>query len=426
MFKPHERTRRRLCQVFFLALCLLPTLGVLVGAAWIRSPAHRAAYEQRLRYQSGFDIAIDAVCYPRPGLVEYRGFRMTDPTSGESLLTCPLVLAESAGDQFTITLDGPKCSCNSWRALADAALRWVRTESQHSGDNLQVFATGAEIDWGTSHSAIGQIAMHVPGGQSSAELSGQVWTTGQPSDEPLRLAARCERQNGRATTRLELHTGRTALSAARLAALWPPFARLGSDCRVHGSLWTVHNDQGLSGEFAGEIAAIDLAALTAAPLPHGLTGLGDATIHSLRFENGVVQSAQVLFEAGPGTIDVPLIAAADALGLHATWNPIREPRSPASYQQMALALTIDGPHLAIEGRCQASGRGAVLVGQGGAIYADRHNPPRATAALASLLAPRGAPSVPISSGSAWLLAHLPSPTVEERPTARTANPFPQR
>ncbi|MEX2140937.1 MAG: hypothetical protein WD894_16855 [Pirellulales bacterium] len=79
MFLLHERTRKSLCRVGFVALCVLPTCAVALWAASRNGDGHRARCEAELSRLLRLKVTLGDVEYPEPGLARYTDFLIADP-----------------------------------------------------------------------------------------------------------------------------------------------------------------------------------------------------------------------------------------------------------------------------------------------------------------------------------------------------------
>ena len=79
----HDRTRRLLCRLGFLLLCVLPTLAVAAWASVVCSPAYvaarRVAWETRLSHHLGLSVQLQGVRNPTRGVTVLEGLVLSDP-----------------------------------------------------------------------------------------------------------------------------------------------------------------------------------------------------------------------------------------------------------------------------------------------------------------------------------------------------------
>ena len=86
MFPLTRPVRQILATLVLVVLTVLPT-GFIAAMAWrINRPGHVRDVEIELRRQLGMLVTLDAVHYPRPGEIEYRGIVLReDETRGRGL-----------------------------------------------------------------------------------------------------------------------------------------------------------------------------------------------------------------------------------------------------------------------------------------------------------------------------------------------------
>src|SRR5688572_2294504 len=85
MFLLHERTRKSLCKLGFLTLCLLPTCAVALWAAVRNGDHHRALCEAELSRLLRLTVTLGDVAHPEPGVVRYTDFLITNPEMGTQI-----------------------------------------------------------------------------------------------------------------------------------------------------------------------------------------------------------------------------------------------------------------------------------------------------------------------------------------------------
>ena len=81
----HDRTRRLVCRVAFLALGVLPAAGVLAWSGWRGGAWHQRVCAAELSRTVGLQVSCNAVSYPRPGIVLYQGVELSDPETAAPL-----------------------------------------------------------------------------------------------------------------------------------------------------------------------------------------------------------------------------------------------------------------------------------------------------------------------------------------------------
>ena len=68
------------------------------------------AEAQRLGWQLGMKVSIDAVAHPRPGVVRYEGLVLANPETGEEVAHC-----RSAGERpGAVPAAAGSCGCGRW------------------------------------------------------------------------------------------------------------------------------------------------------------------------------------------------------------------------------------------------------------------------------------------------------------------------
>src|SRR5580704_8658809 len=104
--KLREQSRRQLCQLAFVVLCLGPTAAVLAIGVARRLPSHTTACVESLRDQLGLGVGLGAVSHPRPNLLLFHDLELSDPETGEQVLKCRLLEVSSGGTIHVLKASG--------------------------------------------------------------------------------------------------------------------------------------------------------------------------------------------------------------------------------------------------------------------------------------------------------------------------------
>src|SRR5262245_13444382 len=87
----HERTRRNLCRLAFLALGVLPTVYTLAWSGYRATPVYaateRSAWERQLFERTGLTARIASVEHPAGGSTLLHSLELTDPDGGDRVAT---------------------------------------------------------------------------------------------------------------------------------------------------------------------------------------------------------------------------------------------------------------------------------------------------------------------------------------------------
>jgi hypothetical protein len=281
MFALHETTRKHVCRLAFVALCVAPTLVV---AAWIGGrhlPGRKGRIAQELGQRAGVHLKLADWKEPRPGLIRSSGIVVSDPRTALGLVDVEGVEIRSSGRQRLYLIERATIECEQLECLAARISAWL--------GNLP--AQDQEIRIGALQLKAGgsQLVLNNVQGRVECDASGrlQAQFTGfsvrsKSTDLPavkLTLAPCSEKTNASAVLTLE-----TSMAPARLlAAVAPFFGSIGKTAGFEGSVrWTL--DQSLvRGSISGCVEKADLAAILPAGSPHEMRGLGTITFDELRW-----------------------------------------------------------------------------------------------------------------------------------------------
>jgi hypothetical protein len=129
MFSWHETTRCRVCRSLFAALGVLPLCTVLLAAAWIGTPVSTHYFEDALAQQLALRTSLDAVRFPRPGVVEYRQLKLIDPETRELVGVFEFLQVDHSGSKTKITCNLPELNQDRFDLLWEQIWRFSRLQA---------------------------------------------------------------------------------------------------------------------------------------------------------------------------------------------------------------------------------------------------------------------------------------------------------
>jgi hypothetical protein len=130
MFLLHERTRKSLCKLGFLALCLLPTCAVALWAASRNGDFHRAACEAELSRLLRLQVTLGDVAHPEPGVVCYTDFVITHPETGAQIASAASIEVRDSGPAISVIAPQLDVKANGAGALAELLHDHLRDQSE--------------------------------------------------------------------------------------------------------------------------------------------------------------------------------------------------------------------------------------------------------------------------------------------------------
>jgi hypothetical protein len=404
-----EQSRRQICQLAFVALCLGPTAAVLAIGVARRMPSHTAAYVDALRDQLGLGVSLRDASHPRPNLLLFHDIELTDPETGELVLKCRMLEASSGGTFRVFKAAGVEMHADAvehvWRLL-ERTLR-----GQMPGATGPVRLLADTLTWNgpqrsqTFTDVMGQLGSGPQG--MEATLSFRIVGTEMPEPATIRVVRHGGEQP---STALALNTGSTPLPCQIFAPLLSSVDWLGSRAAFHGYLWAQESSHGWDGELTGQLSDLDLDASISEHFPHTLSGSVNVQLERARFQQGRMVEAIGAVTGAGGTISRSLLAAGQrCLNLDAETDTA-SPELIVRYRRLAFDFILDAEGLKLIGRCPSRQRGTLLADEWQrSLWIQPALQPQPAVNLVRALAPENDIQVPASEVTERLLRHLPLP-----------------
>ena len=230
--------------------------------------------------------------------------------------------------------------------------------------------------------------------------------------DPARILLIRSRQVTPPAFGFQLVTGPSALPCKLLALGIPEFGGLGDQSRFSGTFWANQTPHGWEGEITeARLSSVDLGSLVGRHSPHALRATGDIAINRARFRDGRIEEAEGGLATGPGAISCSLIEAAElGLGLESHVDvTAHAPTQLAGYEQLAFRFWLDWWGIVLEGCCEDTVPGTVLVERRGPMLTQVSSEPRPVASLIRMLVPGDTLQVPATRQADRLVRLLPLP-----------------
>jgi len=393
--KLREQSRRQICQLAFVALCLGPTAAVLAIGVARRLPSHTAACVDELRDRLGLDVGLREVSHPRPNLLLFHELELTDPETGELVLKCRLLEASSGGAFRVFKASGVELHADAvehvWRLLE----RTLRGQMPGGATGpLRLLADS--LTWFGPERA-----------QTFTDVMGQLGSGPQGMEASLSFRIVGTNMPESATIRVVRRGGDEPSTAAPLLSNvdW-----LGSRAAFHGYLWAQESSRGWEGELTGKLSDLDLDAAVSAHFPHTLSGSVNVQLERVRFRQGRMVEAVGAVTGDGGTISRSLLVAGlRCLDLD-TEMEMASPELIVRYRRLAFDFILEPQGLKLIGRCAARQRGTLLADDWQrALWIQPALQPQPAVNLVRALAPENDIQVPASEVTERLLRHLPLP-----------------
>lgn len=409
-----EHSRRMVCRLAFVGLCVVPTLSVVVWASWQQLPWCRMSHEEALSRQLGLRVTVAEVCRPRPRRVVYRQVVLGDAETGQKLALLPELKLASTSDGCIAVAPEVRVSTSACAALGRHISERLRTLDQGSlrfaGTDLRSLETPSET-------LARDVRLTVEAAQAKAQVDA-TFRVDAPhyGAAPVTVRIVRDRAPGRPhpQTSLLIQTQRSRFPCGWAARLWPAAQRLGAGCHFRGEVSATKCQGPWNAEFHGELLGVDLTTLVSHDLAHRLTGRADVKHLEAHLVAGRWQTVTGRIQAGPGVIGQPLVdAATRALGLRFR-SASRTPPREWTYQELAARFSLSPSGLVVEGACGVKQPGVLLYGEHGTVMGSDRSQPVPTLALVRLMASHGDVMVPATAAAQSLARWLPVPPPRQR------------
>jgi hypothetical protein len=414
MFLLHERTRKALCRLGFVALCAIPALGAGLWARARTSEQHREACAAELGQLLRLSATVEAVTHPRPGSICYDGLALADSETQEPVATVASLTVRDEDALTTIVASGVVLQGERagliWDAIA-ARLRATGNERdlRFVAADLEVTSAGGQFSFADIRGGIDQAAA-----RSAAWISFR-GAAAAPEGKPA--VARVVRQRGEGVTQtgFELLTNASSAPLPLLSAMVhaEDMLLVGSGS-FSGHIKAVQDADGWRGEIDGRIVDLDLGRELGERFGHRLMAIGQIELAPAVFRGGRLEQARGRVTAGAGAIGESLLgSAATALGLERVGRASGQ-ADLIEFDQLAFDFTADASALAIKGRCVDTHPAAIVAHQGKPIVLEAAGPSGPPVQLIHALVPANALLVPAGRETEALLRVLPVPPVVRR------------
>lgn len=413
MFSLHETTRRMICRVAFVALCLGPTVAVLGAAAIVRHSSFTRSHERSISAQLGLAAHISRASTPRPGVTLYEGFELADPETRQPLARLPFVEVETSAAAVVVRLPHPGVLNG---ARLDRLWRLARQSLalQRPGAILRLAAQNLTIHLAIGDQSVTDVNAEVESGEAESRLSASFRhaSSDPATSHAAVLTLACPHQSPHAASAIDFSTGSDFLPCAMAAGLWPSVESLGSASEFHGRISGFIDENSWRMRVTGELKRIDLDRLVSARFPHQLSGQGQLTLDHVSVENGRLASAAGVISAGPGRISPTLVAAAQQhLQFGAGQDLPEQQASDLGYTKLKAAFAINSQGLMIRGELPGHAH-AVLLGERQAeLLREPEVLVQPAVHLVRALVPQSEVQVPATRETSALVNLLPVPSI---------------
>lgn len=415
MFPRAFEARRLTCRTLFFVACLLPTTAIAVLGAWRTAPFDRNALRKELSNALAVGVSLADVSHPRPGTTRIEGLELSDPETGESLLSVPMV-------EVHHTKRGAYLTADSATLHTARAGRLYEELHRRMADGTNDLGWKVRVDELTLHANDHQQNKVVVTASSGLEPAGPVVDVKfgliedvAKSENAIKLIR--NRDASPAETTIFLDTRGTHLPCSLLGQFAAGWNQLGDEATFVGSFWTIDAADGRRGEMIGVLEHVDLQQLVARNFGHNFTGKARVQFsEKVIMQQGRLQLAKAHIDAGPGSVSQQLLQAANReLQMPLLDAGSKRADGMVSYQRLVADVTFNRQGMLIRGQQPTAARtqnqqpgqhaGVVLAGPHSTILVEPQNQLPVSAVLRSLATGTNDEAIlsgPIAGLAKWL------------------------
>ena len=419
----HDSTRRFICRLAFLALCLAPSGSLSAWILYRATPLHawreNACWTGTIYETTGLLAQVECVRHPTRSRIILENVTLSDP-DGEHLIARIRVVELAETDHGIVAIASqPEIEVHQLHRLSQLLYQRV-LRGPLPEQRFQLLSGELTLHGESGASTASDVRCLVATDQKRVEATVDFMLAGYDMRSPAQIQITRERGPGKSLTTWQIRTGGTPLPCDLVADYLPGLRSLGDRCRFQGTAWVQQDDYGWDGEIAGQFLNADLESLVA-PFPHKLSGTAEIALSHTNFRRGKLVEAAGALTSNGGVISRSLLTAAvESLKLGSNVISDEQADTLLAYRQLALGFQIDATGLQLSGLCDGRQEGVLLVGTSGNLLLDSRAELIPSIALMRALVPQSELQVPATTATERLLRvlPLPSPTLPSSGTAR--------
>ena len=353
MFALHESTRRGLCRMGFVLVCILPVCAIAAASVWINSDAQRKSYERTLTQMLSLDVSIDRVVLTHLNGIRYEGIRFADPETGAPVGEVVSATFVKQAKVIEIEILDSKLNAGQAERFKEIVMRYLRIGK--TGDSIRISLTRLELqDSGKTFDVLDDVKSEFTYDVKKALFTSEFRPTHSPLGEKVELAIQRNREDSPPTTQSILHSTETILCCKTLAVFAPVVRRLGDECRFQGMIHSFDTPQGCQQDINGTFNNVDLSSLSKNGFANRLNGNAAVFFAEMTFIDGRIHHALGEFRCDKGTLDPSFSELLTAKKAHnGSWPFI----------ELGFEFDLNPAGLVLKGKCTSETPGAVLVDQ---------------------------------------------------------------
>lgn len=413
----HERTRRNLCRLVFLALGVLPTVCTMAWASYRVSPLFAAAecayWEQQLARLTGFEARVGQVERLAGGTL-LTAVQFVDPEDNQLVAKLRQVEIVHRTEGILVLLSQPEVARGKFLRVWDA---WHQRVLQGSAPR-----TAIQISTGELTLEVGQVAQTftnvcctIKPQQESIQTWIEFQLAGMEMPEPAQIRIERNRQVSPPVTCWTLHSN-TPLPCAIFTDYWESLALLGDRARFQGIISYIAEREHFSADVQGRFFGVDLSKLTES-FPRRLSGQATIKVDHAILDHGTLRELAGSVVSPAGTISLSLVTA---LAQHVQWETpevMLASNSPIAYDQLAFQFSLASDGFSIAGAGSLP-KNVIVTAAGKPLLTVNEQARYSLVSLVRALTPDSRYLVPATSATKSLLQVLDFPA----PVPRTLPP----
>jgi hypothetical protein len=420
----HERTRRNLCRLAFLALGVLPMIGTLAWAGYRVSPLYaaveRSSWEQRLRELTGLLATIERVEHPAGGTVLLTNVHLADPDGGDEVAKIRQTEISQQPQGIVVLLSQPEVVQGKFLRLWDS-LHVRVLQGPLPVQAIQVTTGELTLEVGSRAQTFKTVRCTVEPRESSVHAWLEFQLAGLETPSPAQIHIERNRRASPPVTRWTLQSN-APLPCDIFADYVPCLSRFGDRAYFQGKLSVSMNRAEWSGDLVGRFSQVDLDQLTDS-LPHKLSGLATVSIDRALVDRGAIYSADGNVVCPGGTVSLSLVSSlAQHLPLVTPEIMLATHAPLSSYDRLAFRFSISGEGCSLAGWDDQSGE-VILIANGRPLLTCDSRERYPLVSLVRALTPDSQFLVPATdeTKSLLMLFPFPSPRPPTQPRVRLSD-----
>lgn len=306
----HERTRRNLCRLAFLALGVLPMVCTSLWTVYRVSPwwaqAERSKWERQLFELTGLATSIQSVEHPTGRSTLLSDLQLVDPDGGGLVARIRHAEIADQPEGFVVLLSQPEVAHGKLLRLWDT-LQHRALHGPLPSKAIQITTGELTVEVGQQAQTFKTVRCTIQPHETSVQAALEFQLAGTETPVPAQIRIERNRQANPPTTYWSLTTD-APLPCALFSDYLPQLSQLGPHATFQGKLWVALKRAGWSAELVGRFIQVDLTHLTDS-LPHKLSGLATVTINHAMIERGIIKSSEGTLVSDGGTISSSLISS---------------------------------------------------------------------------------------------------------------------